>query len=316
MTVPIMANMTGDPFFPHNGDVTTDVTIAGVTTWTESDYKGRVVKLDVLTVDDVLTLQGGPWWIFVESLVFGSSGSIVGDGPDGTGTDNLSADYALGGFRSQTGTAHGGCGGVMIFICANAITGTASANISANGGDGFRNTSNAGAINGAGGQGAFSRKRTVFGTAVVAERWSGDTLVTGPFPLQMLLGDGGSTGDGGEGGGSGGASASGAAAGGGSGIGGGGAADNASAGQLPIIDEPSVLHLLELALAGCLGGGGGAARVHTTGTNNSAGGGGGGSIVLWVRTNTSAPTLVAAGGTLIGDGGNGAAGVTYTVSVP
>ena len=202
----------------------------------------------------------------------------------------------------------------MIFICATAITGTASANISANGGDAARDTTNAASISAQGGQGAFSR--TVSGTSsgtLVAERWSGRLAITGPMPFHMLLGDGGGTVLGGQGGGSGGTATG--VGGGGSGIGG-GSDSSGLAPSNPLIVEVSPLHLLELGLAGGLGGGGGGCRVHTTGTSNSAGGGGGGSVVLWVRTNTSAPTLAAAGGAGIGAAITGAAGVTYTIVVP
>lgn len=314
--VPFAVNITGDPAFPHNGDVATNVTISSPTTWTESNYPGRVVKLNRLDVDDVLTLQGGPWFIFVETLDFGASGSINGDGPDGSTGGDADADYARGGYVTGTGIAAGGCGGVMILICANSITGTSSRTISANGGDAARNTSNAGANTAEGGQGALSPSKTWESSSTqTAEAWNGYGSSTPPGRFIMLLGDGGGAAVG-EGGGSGGVATTGQIGGGGSGIGGGGGGGTASAGSLPAVSEPSVVALVELALAGCLGGGGGGAHINTTGTNNSAGGGGGGAVIVWARTLSATPTLSASGGAAIGGGGAGAAGVTYLIDIP
>jgi hypothetical protein len=313
-----LAEQTGDPLFPHNRNVTTDVTIAAPTTWTEADYPGRIVCLDRLDVDDVLTLQGGPWFILLETLDFGAAGEVRGDGPSGAATGTFSADYARGATRDSTGRAQGGCGGVMVFICANAITGTASRPISANGGAGYRDTTNAGGIFGTGGQGAFS---PTLNSATVAEEWDGTPLNTDSFkaylhPFAQLVGCGGGGISGGKGGGSGAGSNGGAISGGGSGIGGGGRGDAVEAGTLPIIDQPSVASLVDLAIAGGLGGGGGGAMVSTTGTNNGSGGGGGGAVVVWVKTLTATPTLSASGGAAAGNGGAGAAGVTYLIDIP
>jgi len=103
---------TGDPAFPHNGDTTTDVTISGTTTWTEANYPGRVAKIDVLTINAgiVLTLQGGPFFIFCETLAFGDTASVIdGNGPaPATPTTTVSADYARGGLDNSTGAARGG----------------------------------------------------------------------------------------------------------------------------------------------------------------------------------------------------------------
>ena len=310
MTVPVAANITGDPIFPHNGDVATDVTISSPTTWTNTTYPGRVVQLNRLDVDDVLTLQGGPWFIFVETLDMGASGEIRGDGPDGSLSALADDDYALGAYVSSTGVASGGCGGVMVFIIANSITGTASRPISANGGAGSRNTSNAGSTTGRAGEGAFDR--------IQAQSVTSQTYGSGVQTFLNILGDGGGGATiGGRAGGTGGVTDSGGTNGGGSGIGGGAGAStgSTSVGFAPR-NEPSVVQLLELALAGCLGGGGGAAVVTTTGTNNAAGGGGGGSVVVWYATSSADPTLTATGGASVGGTNDGADGVTYYIQVP
>ncbi|MFA7296265.1 MAG: hypothetical protein WC211_03640 [Dehalococcoidia bacterium] len=313
MSVPFAVHLTGDPTFPHNGDVSTDVTISAPTTWTEADYPGRVVALDRLDVDDVLTLQGGPWFILLETLDFGAAGEVRGDGPSGGAAVTFTTDYARGGVAVSGGRAQGGCGGVMIFICANTITGTASRPISANGGAGYRDTTNAGTATGSGGQGALS---PTYNNSDAGERWAGDSVNTDTFkaylhPLGLHMG--GRTGGHGNGGGSGYGNTAAADAGGGSGIGSGGG--SGAGGVLPPV-TPSVVALIDLALAGCRGGGGGAAAVHTTGANNAAGGGGGGSVVVWCKTLTATPTLSAAGGAAATAGGAGAAGVTYLIDIP
>ncbi|MFA7250510.1 MAG: hypothetical protein WC273_12865 [Dehalococcoidia bacterium] len=304
--------------FPHNRGSVTDVTIATPTTWTEATYPGRIVCLDRLDVDDVLTLQGGPWFIFVETLDFGASGSINGDGPSGAAAGTFNADYARGGLASNTGRAQGGCGGVMIFIAATTISGTAGRPISADGGDAYTNATNAGAAAGRGGQGAFSPTLDNSGSA---EEWDGtalntDTLKTAlhPFAQHMGRGGGNSSGEYGRGGGSGAGSTSANLGGGGSGIGGGGG--YGGGGNLPTVSEPSIVALINLALAGCLGGGGGGAAISTSGVNNGGGGGGGGAVVVWVKTLTATPTLSANGGAAAAVGGAGAAGVTYLIDIP
>jgi len=307
--------------FPHNRNVTTDVTIATPTTWTEADYPGRIVCLDRLDVDDVLTLRGGPWFIFVDTCDGGVSGAINGDGPSGAASGTFNADYARGALATDAAPARaqGGCGGVMIFMCVREFTGE-DIPISANGGAGYRDTGNAGALKARGGQGAFSPTAD---NASAAEEWDGTLVNTDTFkaylhPFAQLLGMGGGasvTGFRGRGGGSGfGNDAGSQNSGGGSGIGGGGA--NVAAGALPVVSEPSVGALLDLALAGCLGGGGGSAALHSTGANNAAGGGGGGCVVVWAKTLTATPTLSANGGAAAAAGGAGAAGVTYLIDIP
>ncbi|PKN77866.1 MAG: hypothetical protein CVU47_13085 [Chloroflexi bacterium HGW-Chloroflexi-9] len=281
-----LAEQTGDPIFPHNRNVTTDVTISAPTTWTEADYPGRIVCLDRLDVDDVLTLQGGPWFILLETLDFGAAGEVRGDGPSGGAAVTFDADYARGGLASNTGRAQGGCGGVMIFIAVTAITGTASRPISANGGAGYRDTTNAGVIAGQGGQGAGAAEQPATGTTTTAA-WIGAASVVPPARGALYLSPSAGTYKG-AGGGNGGSDVTSGLVGGGSGIGGGGYATPGATtnGSLPVV-QPSVVALVDLALNGCLGGGGGGAMVHTTGTNNSAGGGGGGCVVVWVKTLTS-----------------------------
>lgn len=291
--------------FPYNGSSTTDVVISVNTTWTEADYKGRIVQLRTLTINAgiVLTLQGGPWYLFLRNLVFGDIVSeIRGDGPTPIDFTPHNADYARGAVAtSGAGSATGGDGGVMVFVVAHTISG-ANGLIHANGGNAFRDTGNAGSDTGRGGQGAFS----ILVSSGSAEDFSGDVG-------SLLLGIGGDS-FGGRAGGSGG-TGSGNAGGGGSGIGGGGNS-NGGAGSLPTIDEPSVQHLIVLGRNGCLGGGGGGAAVLVVGTNNAAGGGGGGSVIVWARVFTTTPTLQANGGTGIGSGAAGAAGVTHQITVP
>ena len=309
MTVPFAVNITGDPIFPHNGNTSTDVTISTPTTWAHADYPGRIVTLDRLDVDDVLTLSGSPWFIFVSTLDMGASGEIRCDGPDGDTGGAAASIYTRGGFASSTGIAAGGCGGGMVFICAETVTGTASRPISADGGDGARNTTNASADVGMGGEGAFGRISTQTATSYSREA----------LEFYNLLGDGSGSSVGGYGGGSGGVSTSGTMAGGGSGIGGGAAAGSAGAttSGSAARNIPSVVQLVELAIKGCRGGGGGGAVASTTGTNNAAGGGGGGAVVLWYRTSSAAPTLSASGGASVGTSSNpGADGITYSVQVP
>lgn len=311
MTVPFAANISGDPIFPHNGDPATDVTISSPTTWGVADYPGRVVLLNRLDVDDVLTLAGSPWFIFVDTLDMGASGEIRCDGPDGDTGAEASSIYTRGAYVLSTGAAAGGCGGGMLLICAGNITGTASRPISANGGDGARNTTNAVSNVGRGGEGAFDE--------LTSQTTSTSTPGTLDFYTNLLGAGAGSTTVAGMGGGSGGVTSSGTIAGGGSGIGGGAAAGSAGAttSGSTARNIPSVLHIAELALLGCRGGGGGGAVVSSTGTNNAAGGGGGGAVVLWYQTSSAMPTLSATGGASVGTSSNpGADGVTYAVQVP
>lgn len=323
--------MTGDPEFPHNGGSTTDVTISTDTTWDETDYPGRMVQLRKLTVAAgvTLTLEGGPWFLFIGEIEFGNTSSrISGDGPDGSsdvGTygaaSSQAATYARGAAERHTDArAEGGAGGAMLIVVAREFSG-ANGVISSNGGDGARNTSNAGSIQRGGGEGALS-------TSINAddnEQWYGAARsatngVSGRENLSdvlMLLGDGATT-VGGKAGGRGGSNTSSDVTGGGSGIGGGGGMSSASvaaSGALPHI-TPNPLMLIKLAMRGCKGGGGGGARADTTGSNNSAGGGGGGAVVAWVRALTAAITLEANAGAGVGNAGNGAAGVVYLIPVP
>jgi|GEM_PF-5306204 len=332
--LPWAAEMTGDGRFPHNGRSEADVTISSDTTWDETDYPGRLVQLDTLTVNAgiTLTLEGGPWFLFIDEIVFGDTDShISGDGPNGSLDAAEAGPYARGGWHSSTAISAGGSGGVMVFICAREISGAAGV-ISANGGDATRNTSNAAAGNSSAGQGALAIWGNVGSTEA---NWTGNQGTgTNPHylhPLHLFMGDGGRSGVGGAGGGTGSAlTTSSPGGGGGSGIGGGGGAEvnsgSSGDGLLPYV-TPGPAHLLALAELGCLGGGGGGAGTSDTGdsgaggASNCAGGGGGGSVCAWVRTLTATPTLEANGGTGTGangngSGGEGAAGVAYLITVP
>jgi hypothetical protein len=320
--------LTGDPEFPHNGDTTTDVTISSNTTWTESNYPGRIVKLDVLTINAgiVLTLQGGPWYLFVASIVYGDEDSIISaNGFTSTDATAQSSDYARGGVSvlswGAAGIAVGGSGAGMLFVVATEVSGAAG-KITANGGAGFRNTTTTAAYDAVAGQGAMSDYPNA-GILASGEGAVGTTTrwYSGYFTLLGRGGHHGSYTTQGVGGGSGGGAYN-VGAGGGSGIGGGGGVDYQAggaqtAGELPIVSELSIDALLTLAAQGCLGGGGGGANVSSaSGAQNGAGGGGGGSVVAFVRTLTTTPTVSANGGVATTNGGAGAAGVAYLVDVP
>lgn len=335
VALPWAAATTGDPVYPHNGDVATDVTIAAPTTWTEATYPARIVQLDLLTVNDVLTLQGGPWFIFCDKITFGGSGDINSDGPPGAASRaGQDADWTFGGRATSSGAeAVGGQGGGMVFIVLREIDGSVRT-ISVDGGDGFTDADNAAALVSAAGQGALDLS---YDQALSSDgkSFSGRRIATGEhlLPYHLVFGAGGfdqpgttsGPAHGGEGGGSGAADSSVDEGGGGSGIGGGGGAAGAGgdSGLLPHIDEASVSQLLEVAKFGCKGGGGGGAAVHTSGAANHGAGGGGGSICIWVRTLTTTPTLSASGGQRSlggaapgGGTGAGAAGITHLIDVP
>ena len=95
-----MSEITGDPMFPYNGDVATNRTDSASATLTTSNYTGRVVALATWTINAgiVMTMQGGPWYIFCDTISFGNTSSkISGDGTAGTtGPASFSSEYANG----------------------------------------------------------------------------------------------------------------------------------------------------------------------------------------------------------------------------
>lgn len=328
--------MTGDPEFPHNGKSTTDIATSGAETWgavgsgADREFAGRIVKLRRLDIDHAITLSdGGPWFFFIETVDWGASGSVSGNGPDGTtgtgASSSQNAGFARGGRAVSTVAAEGGAGGVIQVWCVKTETGTASRPITSSGGEGKRSgTGNAGGNVTVGGLGAMSIVHHSNPTATTSnqgEPWRGQIGISGAggIPefaayLSFRTGQSLTSSDVAAGGGSG------ANGNGGSGIGGGAhvtASGDGSVGDLPTrVLTPTAI--INLALLGCKGGGGGGAHVNTTGTNNAAGGGGGGAILRFVRTQTSAPTLTASGGAGVGPSGTftGGAGVTFNVIVP
>lgn len=293
--------------YPYNNE--TDIVISSNTTWSDAVGYKKVRKLTI-AAGVILTIAKSPFVIFADEIVFGDAASIIdGSGPAGAASGTFATTYARGGtIVGGSARAQGGCGGIMLFILANTISG-ANGIIKANGGDGFRNTTNAGVNSQAGGQGSLSSSFDV-GTGGGLELFAGTSVLTTAtnktylHPQGRMLGDGGG---GGTGGGSG-------INGGGSGIGGGGSGAAATNGGSPFNTiRPDALN--ELAFLGCLGGGGGGASVNTTGTNNAAGGGGGGSIVVWSKFFNAIPTLQANGGAAVGTAGAGAPGVAYLISI-
>ena len=303
--------------FPYDEDAA-DITISSDTSWTDSAGFKRV---GLLTINSgiVLTIAISPFYIFAREIVFGSTGSIInGNGPSGASSGTFSAAYARGGTATGgSARAQGGCGGILLVVCAGRISGAAGV-FRVNGGDGYRNTTAPGVGNGnsRGGQGCFSKSFNV--SAASPEDWSGATGAAGTPPILSHL----FTGTGGTGGATGGASGgSGASSGGGSGgsgIGGGGGATSggATAGAQGLI-LPGPQYLLFLASIGCLGGGGGGAAVpiDLDGTPNGAGGGGGGGLLVYTAEDQVTPTLQANGGAATTNGANGAAGVAIQVTL-
>lgn len=299
--------------FPFSG--ADDVTISAPTTWNDSCGYKKVKKLTINS-GQTLTIAKSPFFIFADEIAFGSTGSIIDASGESGGASTTFGGYtAIGGLKTDASArAQGGCGGGMLFIIARTITG-ANGVIKANGGAGYRNTTNSGgSTSGVGGQGALSNKQ---GAGVTSQSWVGDSdpQLTSIWyylhPLGVFMADGVQGGTVVASGGG-----SGFSFGGGSGIGGGGggqAGNSGSAARSKL--NPSTLLLL--AKNGCLGGGGGSGGVNSTGTSNAAGGGGGGSVVVWYRTKTATPTLEANGGTGAtgSTANNGGAGVTFLLEV-
>jgi hypothetical protein len=322
------------PFYSNAADII----ISTATTWNDAVGYKKVGKLTI-NAGQTLTIQKSPFYIFADEIAFGDTDSIIdASGPSGTGGVAVFpsvANMANGGTASYSTTAkaQGGCGGGMLFVLCNRITG-ANGIIKANGGDGGSNGAlSVGSSIGAGGQGAFSRSLGTPGGNSGSESFhffvngvsnysTGLTLDTvGTYPsVSNLLGAGGVASGVSVpiGGGTGGTTEGGYGCG-GSGIGGGGGAgitNTTGAGGVALI-TPSVTDLLMLANLKCLGGGGGGACLDETYVNAcGGGGGGGGAVVIWTHTATATPTLQANGGAHTGTHNkDGGAGVTYLITL-
>jgi hypothetical protein len=311
--------------FPYNSN-SADITISGATTWNDACGYRKVGKLTI-NAGQTLTITKSPFYIFADEINFGDTSSCIdASGLSGSATPTTFPTTQANGGTAQSGSAlaQGGCGGGMLFILCNRITG-ANGVIKANGGNGYKNVTNADSSTYGGGQGALSSAINYSGS--ITEKFyyllgelgpvpEGDTSAgTLAYSLDKLLGAGGGAIYGGVGGGSGSVQVASPTSNvcGSSGIGGGGS--GTESGCLPTI-TPLPTELLMLANLRCLGGGGGPARVHTNGFYNCTGGGGGGSIVVWTHTATATPTLQANGG--IGtstSNSDGAAGVTYLITL-
>lgn len=296
----------------HNGAA--DITISADTTWDDDEGYKRVGKLTIAS-GVKLTIRQNPFFILADEIEFGDANSWISNdgynGVDAAGGGFPTDIYAKGGYHSSNEGVIGGCGGGMLFVLCNHISGAAG-KISANGG-------NARAINSSsyslvGGQGALSE--TVLVGSAAAEAWA----TAGMLPLTAYIGKGGHSTHAGTGGGSGGGG-TGYASGGGSGIGGGGGA--APSGTMDgfasskLITPSIALLLVQLR---CKGGGGGAlARNSSTTSNNGGGGGGGGYVQVMYKTKAVTPIIEANGGlgatqgTFVG--GNGGAGQTWLLEV-
>jgi hypothetical protein len=326
------AEMTGDPAFPHNGGSTADLTIAADETWGRSgadrNFASGIVQLRKLTINAgvKVSVRGDIDLIACDEIEFGDADShLSGDGPSGASAGAFNANYVRGGTASSgSARAQAGCGGIMLFVIAREFSG-ANGKITANGGNGWRNTSNAASAVSRGGQGAFSRDfegDQSPDSGADWPRWDGTarSVATnhdniGPAylaPWHLFMGTGGWTTVRAQP--SGGAASSGTRGAGGSGCGGGGAGELTANGGIAT-RKPSPRTLAWLKIQGCNGGGGGGTFVGTTGTSNRAGGGGGGAALAFARTLTATPVLEANGGT--GDpNSNGAAGFADLVEVP
>lgn len=297
--------------FPFNSGAA-DIVISGPTTWSDAVGYKKVGKLTI-SAGQTLTINKSPFYIFADEINFGDVASII-DASGLTSTASIiptSSGMAKGGYGAVGQTA-GGCGGGMLFVLCNKITG-AVGTIKANGGNGYIGTSLG--VNNAG-QGAFSTTVNSTGTAEFfnhtlgysALSYNGAAAINPTLTRSTLnlLGKGSGSNSTyiATGGGSGGWDSNSSSATGGSGIGGGGG--GGSYNGSPALVIPSVLDLLALASLGCFGGGGGGSRLLT------AGGGGGGSVVVFSHLFTATPTIQANGG-VAGGGSAGAAGVTYLI---
>jgi hypothetical protein len=275
----------GGPF-PFN-EQAADVLVDEDVTWDDTCGYKQVGKLTIAP-GKTITIGRSPFYIFADEIIFGGVDSIISaNGPSGGPEGEFPTCWARGGTVDAGGArAQAGCGGGMLVIVANRISGAAGL-VRANGGDGYINEIPYGR-RAAGGQGALSQSINLSASGA-AENFGGT------FSGFLAPGGGGS--DGGKGGGSGTNYLGGG--GGGSGIGGGcGGSPNQGItydGRPNTVPIPLPLFLL-LASYGCLGGGGGAAYAADNANQKYAGGGGGGGIGVIVKDLVTTPTLQANGG--------------------
>jgi hypothetical protein len=300
--------------FPFNSD-SANITISAPTTWDDAVGYKKVGKLTI-NAGQTLTIQKSPFYIFADEIAFGDTDSTIdASGLSGSATPTTFPTTQANGATAQSGSAlsQGGCGGGMLLILCNRITG-ANGIIKADGGNGYSNTTNASGDTFKGGQGALSSTINNGGGGESFILAVNGALTSSTATLLCstlnLLGDGGGGNPRASGGGSGQGSAV-SFVGGGSGIAGGGGAAAVENGFTATI-TPMPLDLIQLAQIKCRGGGGGAALVSTTGTGNICAGGGGGAILVFTHTTTATPTLQANGGT---GTVSGAAGVTYLITL-
>lgn len=288
--------------FPFAGDQ--DVTISSNTTWSDSSGQRKVKKLTI-NAGVTLTISVGSFMIFAEEIVFGSSTSTIDiSGPSGAATGTYvgvtHATGATSGAAGNPGRAQGGCGGGMLAVFANKITGNGK--FRSNGGNGFINNSTGNDTSG--GPGGNS---SILGPLLVA-----NPIVSIPtaaqadmFPrfISKLIADGGmfSTG---YAGGKGLASGAGAAV---------RYSSTQAASAIPAsalgkrtLITPTTEEILTLVILGFNAGGGGAAGVGSESNGNMAAGGGGGCVAVWVGK--TSPTLF----TFELNGGIGVAGSYFT----
>jgi hypothetical protein len=287
--------------FPYNGDAP-DITISSNTVWDDFIGFKQVGKLTI-NAGVTLKIEQSPFIIFADEIVFGGTDSIIdGSGPSGAASGDHPSWCAKGAtVVGNGGRVQAGCGGIMLLIVTNRISG-AKGSIRANGGDGWAQQAPSSRQFAQGGQGALS---ALLPTDAPPEAWGG---------LGFYLARGGgnvSNGGGGTGGGSGGQIPGNYNHGGGSGIGGGGASGAGTAGY-PCPGTHNLKTWMFLHSLNCLGGGGGAAFNSTTPT---AAGGGGGLVGLLVGEIGVAPILEANGGVADGPAYNGGAGFTFIEDV-
>lgn len=320
--------------FPYNQGAVGDIVISGPTTWNDSVGYKKIKKLTI-NAGQTLTIAKSPFYIFADEISFGDTSSTIdASGMSGSASAVYPSNAQALGSTAIMGIARsqGGCGGGMLFVIANKVTGAAG-KIKADGGNGYFNgTPNGSGVNYMGAQGALSIDTEVIVSTLVPETF--DVMMYGfanrptagsyyPTPnfrgnLYLHMGESGQ-GNGGissKGGGSGSIGTGGNASIGGSGIGGGGSVYTSPSDYGKVSAVTNTLRdLVFLASIGCTGGGGGSAVASYAG-NNGAAGGGGGSVVLWAHSMISPPTLSANGGAKAAiSGGNGGAGVTYSTIV-
>lgn len=314
--------------FPFTNEA--DVRIESYTEW--DDIEGYR-KVGVLTIGagQQLRITRSPFIIFAKQIIFESTTSTINaSGWHGTEYSRYaSTSYATGGFINQLGSVHGGCGGGMLLIVTDRVSG-AQGSISANGGNGAivslpPFTGSGGVWFNCSGQGALSYIRP----AQNQSTGGGSTpsidlrLSIAPYSVttvqdtlranigsQEFMGPAGAYQPAGTQipavrGGASGAGTSGQA---GSGFGSGGsvAASLSSGATVNGVSASSLvpIHMLiPLWDLGCRGGGGGASMVNLMlssgnwSTAAAAGGGGGGLIHVWARALEVVPIMTANGGT-------------------